>query len=310
MWYGCGVPPMVSTPDARAVAGLTLCGGRSFGDQTAIAAPDIVVIAGGATVSPLPASEACAAQWIRRRYRSIPTLVSICTGAFVLGEAGVLDGRRATTHWQYVDVLRQRFPKVRVDDDDIFIGDGRVWTSAGITAGIDLMLALVERDHGHEVAMAVAKGLVLFLRRSGGQAQFSQMLKRQSEEPARLRDLSAFILEHLDEPLPLEELALSVGMSVRTLTRWCQQELGDSPASLVRRLRIEEAQRLLEQTSLPLKNIAARTHLGDASTLWRIFTRYLGVTPADYRARFAARSTDAGSSAELPRRSALNRRSP
>jgi transcriptional regulator GlxA family with amidase domain len=249
----------------------------------------VVVIAGGATVSPLPSPEARAARWLRKRHRSIPTLISICTGAFVLGEAGTLDGRRATTHWRYVDVLRQRFPKARVVDDDIFIRDGRVWTSAGITAGIDLMLALVEAHHGHAVAIAVAKALVLFLRRSGGQAQFSQMLKRQEEEPTRLRDLSAFILEHLSEPLSLEELARSVGMSLRTLTRWCRRELGESPAAIVRRLRIEEAQRLLEQTSLPLKDIAPRVQLGDMSTLWRIFTRYLGVTPAEYRARFAMR---------------------
>jgi transcriptional regulator GlxA family with amidase domain len=268
--------------------GLTLSGTRRLDDK-AIAAPDIVVIAGGATVSPLPSSEARAARWLRKHHRNIPTLVSICTGAFVLGEAGVLDGRRATTHWRYVDMLRQRFRKARVVDDDIFLRDGRVWTSAGITAGIDLMLALVEADHGHAVAMAVAKALVLFLRRSGGQAQFSQMLKRQEEEPTRLRDLSAFILEHLNEPLSLEELARSVSMSLRTLTRWCRREIGESPAALVRRLRIEEAKRLLEQTSLPLKDIAARVHLGDMSTLWRIFTRYLGVTPAEYRARFAMR---------------------
>jgi len=220
----------------------------------------------------------------------VPRVVSICTGAFVLGEAGLLNGRRATTHWRYVDLLRTRFPKARVVDDDIFLRDGRVWTSAGITAGIDLMLALVEEDHGHDVAMVVAKSLVLFLRRSGGQAQFSQVLKRQEGEPGRLRDLSAFVLEHLGDPLPLEELARGVGMSPRTRTRWCRRELGESPAALVRRVRIEEAQRLLEQTSLPLKDIAARAHLGDPSTLWRVFTRYVGVTPADYRARFATRS--------------------
>jgi transcriptional regulator GlxA family with amidase domain len=269
--------------------GLALSGTRALADESAIGAPDVVIIAGGATDSALPPSEAQAARWLRKRHRGIPTLVSICTGAFVLGEAGVLDGRRATTHWQYIEALRQRFPKARVVDDEIFLRDGRVWTSAGITAGIDLMLALVEADHGHAVAMAVAKNLVLFLRRSGGQAQFSQMLKRQAGEPARLRDLSAFILEHLDEPLPLDDVALNMGMSLRTLTRWCRQELGESPAALIRRLRIEEAQRLLEQTDLPLKDIAARAHLGDASTLWRIFARYLGVTPADYRARFAAR---------------------
>jgi transcriptional regulator GlxA family with amidase domain len=115
--------------------------------------------------------------------------VSICTGAFVLGEAGLIDGRRATTHWQYVELMKRRFPKTQVVDEEIFVRAGRVWTSAGITAGIDLMLALVEADHGHAVAMAVAKNLVLFLRRSGRQAQFSHMLQRQERETARLRDL-------------------------------------------------------------------------------------------------------------------------
>jgi transcriptional regulator GlxA family with amidase domain len=268
--------------------GLVVGGTRPLGDEIVVGARDVVVVAGGATVSPLPPSETRAARWLRKRHRRISTLISICTGAFVLGEAGVLNGRRATTHWQFIDLLRQRFPDARVVHDDIFVRDGRVWTSAGITAGIDLMLALVEADHGHAIAITVAKNLVLFLRRSGGQAQFSQMLKRQEEEPAQLRDLSAFILEHLHEPLSVDELALKVGMSRRTLTRWCQRKFTESPAALVRRLRIEEAQRLLEQTYLPLKDIAGRTHLGDASTLWRVFTRYLRVTPAEYRKRFAA----------------------
>jgi transcriptional regulator GlxA family with amidase domain len=284
--------PHLITPlvrDIRTRHGLVLRAERSLSDVANIGAPDIVVVAGGATASKLPPSEARAVRWLRQRHRSIPTLVSICTGAFTLAEAGLLDGHRATTHWHYVDELRQRFPKVRVVDDDIFVRDGQLWTSAGITAGIDLMLALVEEDHGHAIAMAVAKALVLFLRRSGRQAQFSPMLKRQEGEPVRLRDLSAFILEHLNERLSLEEIARSVGMSPRTLTRWCRRDLAESPAGLVRRVRIEEAQRLLEQTSLPLKDIAGRAHLGNTTTLWRIFIRYLGVTPAEYRARFATR---------------------
>lgn len=275
--------------DTRTRHGLTLSRSRALDSRAAGATPDIVVIAGGSIERALPPSEAHTARWLRRRGRSLPTLVSICTGAFVLGEAGLLDGRRATTHWQYVDRLRERFPQAKVVDDSIFVRDGRVWTSAGITAGIDLMLALVEADQGHAVAMTVAKNLVLFLRRSGGQAQFSQMLKRQEGEPSRLRDLCAFILENLDQPLQLDELAQSAGMSARTLSRLCRQELGVSPAALVRRLRVEEAQRLLEQTSLPLKDIASRAHLGDASTMWRIFTRNLGVTPAEYRGRFSSR---------------------
>jgi transcriptional regulator GlxA family with amidase domain len=188
--------------------------------------------------------------------------------------------------------LRARFPAATVVDEGIYVRDGGVWTSAGVTAGIDLALALVEQDHGHRVAMAVARRLVLFLRRSGNQAQWSAALRRQEQqheqEPPRLRDVAALVLERLDQPLPVERLAAGVGMSPRNLSRWCRAHLGESPADLVRRLRLDEARRLLEETSLPLKDITARTGLGDASTMWRVFTRRLGVTPAAYRQRFSA----------------------
>jgi transcriptional regulator GlxA family with amidase domain len=249
--------------------------------------PDVAIVA-GAPVRPQPEVDRRLVPWLRRFHARIPTVVSICTGAFALAAAGVLDGRRATTHWMFLDELRGRYPAVRVVDDGIFVKDGRVWTSAGITAGIDLTLALVEEDHGHRVAMAVARRLVLFLRRSGNQAQFSSALRRQEKEPPKLRDISAFVLEHADEPLAVDRIARRVGMSPRSLSRWCREHLGESPAELVRRLRLEEARRLLEETSLPLKDITARTGLGDASTMWRAFTRRLGVTPAAYRQRFAA----------------------
>lgn len=251
--------------------------------------PDVAVVA-GAPLRPLAGEQTEVVSWLRRHHARIPTVVSICTGAFALAAAGVLDGKRATTHWMYLDELRLRFPAVRVVDEGIFVKDGRVWTSAGITAGIDLALALVEEDHGHRVAMAVARRLVLFLRRSGNQAQFSSALQRQEAEPPKLHDITAFVLEHVDQDLPVDRLARGVGMSPRTLSRWCREQLGESPAELVRRLRIDEARRLLEETALPLKDITARTGLGDASTLWRVFTQRLGVTPAAYRQRFAAAS--------------------
>jgi transcriptional regulator GlxA family with amidase domain len=175
-------------------------------------------------------------------------------------------------------------------DEGIFVRDDGVWTSAGLTAGIDLTLALVEEDHGHGVAMAVAKRMVLFLRRSGNQAQFSSALKRQEKEPPKLRDVSTFVLEHVDEALPVDRIAAGIGMSPRTLSRFCREHFDESPAELVRRLRIDEARRLLEETPLPLKEITARTGFGDASTMWRAFTQRLGVTPAAYRQRFAAGS--------------------
>jgi transcriptional regulator GlxA family with amidase domain len=248
--------------------------------------PDVAIVAGAPRG--VPEVDGQLVPWVRRFGPRIPVVVSICTGAFVLAAAGLLDGRRATTHWMFLDELRARYPAVRVVDDGIFVKDGPVWTSAGITAGIDLALSLVEEDHGHRVAMAVARRLVLFLRRSGNQAQFSSALERQQKEPSRLGDISTFVLDHVDEPLAVERIARRVGMSSRSLSRWCREHLGESPAELVRRLRIDEARRLLEETSLPLKDITTRTGLGDTSTMWRAFTRRLGVTPAAYRQRFAA----------------------
>jgi transcriptional regulator GlxA family with amidase domain len=210
----------------------------------------------------------------------------VCKGAFVLAHAGLLNGKRVTTHWRFAPELRERFPKLQVVERDIFVRDGRIWTSAGITAGIDLTLALVEHDHGADLSMAIARNLVLFLRRSGHQAQFSQVLTRQANEPPRARSLAAVVLEHIDRDLSVEQLARRLGMSPRSLTRFCRSELDESPASIVRRMRLEEARRLLTETKLPLKDLARRTGIGDASTLWRIFTRELGVTPADYRQRF------------------------
>ncbi len=276
-----------TAPAIRTRFGLALGGLRPLPSRVA-RPPDLLVVAGGSPATPLPDDHAPLVPWLRRHAPRIPRIVSVCTGAFILGEAGLLDGRRATTHWLHLADLRARFPKARVVDDGIYVADRDVWTSAGVIAGIDLALALVEEDHGHGVAMKVAKRMVLFLRRSGHQAQFSSALRRQEQAPPRLRDVSAFVVEHLDEPLPVERLAAEVGMSPRTLSRWCRAHLGESPAELVRRLRLAEARRLLEETALPLKDVTARTGLGDQSTLWRTFVGALGVTPAEYRQRFAA----------------------
>jgi transcriptional regulator GlxA family with amidase domain len=275
------------SPEVRTRHGLVLGGLRPLPARSE-RLPDVAIVAGGSPADPLPAEHAPLVAWLRRHHPRIPTVVSVCTGAFLLGAAGILDGRRATTHWMHLGELRARFPAARVIDEGIYVKDGGVWTSAGLAAGIDLALALVEEDHGHAVAMAVAKRMVLFLRRSGHQAQFSSALRRQEREPPRLRDIAAYVLDHIDEALPVERIAAQVGMSRRSLTRWCRDHLDESPAELVRRLRLEEARRLLEETPLPLKDVTARTGLGDASTLWRVFVQDLGVTPAEYRQRFAA----------------------
>jgi len=259
--------------------------------------PDVVIVAGAPRTS-RPEEQQPLVNWLRRHHPGIPTIVSICTGAFLLGAAGLLEGRRATTHWMYLDQLRAQFPGAQVVDEGIFTSDRGVWTSAGITSGIDLALALVEEQQGHRVAMAVAKRLVLFRRRSGNQQQFSSPAQAQGQGSPKLQEISAFVLAHIEEALPVERVAAGVGMSPRTLSRWCGEHLHESPAMLVRRLRIDEARRLLEETELPLKDITARTGLGDSSTMWRVFTGRLGVTPAAYRQRFASeRPQDAPSPA-------------
>jgi transcriptional regulator GlxA family with amidase domain len=267
--------------------GIALRCARTLRAAEARGVPSVVVVAGGSPLAPLPAAEAKFVAWARRRRRDVGLWVSICTGAFVLGEAGLLDGHPVTTHWRWTAALRARFPKATVTDDRIYERSSRVWTSAGITAGIDLTLALVEQHHGHAVAMAVAKNLVLFLRRSGNQAQFSEALKTQMLQQASARDVTRFVLEHLHERLTVERIARGVGTTARSLTRHCRKELNEAPAALVRRLRLERACRLLEETRSPLKIVAQHAGLGDAATLYRLFMRRFRVSPAAYRARFA-----------------------
>lgn len=277
----------VKSPDTGTRFGLVL-GGLQPLPRRISAYPDTVVVAGGSPAEPLPEDHQPAIDFLAKHRDRWKRVVSVCTGAFSLARAGMLDGRKATTHWMYLDEMRRRFPKVKVLDAGVFVHDKNIWTSAGVTAGVDLALALVEQDHGHALAMRVAKRMVLFLRRTGQQAQFSTVLMTQEKESPQLKNLSAFVLEHLDEPLSIERIAEHVGASPRTLSRWCRKHLQESPASLVRRLRLAEARRMLEETDITLKELAARTGLGDQSTLWRVFTTDLGVTPAEYRQRFSA----------------------
>jgi transcriptional regulator GlxA family with amidase domain len=252
--------------------------------------PHTVVVAGGTPEPAAPEAERKLAHWLRRHHEKVPRIVSICTGAFVLGNAALLDGRRVTTHWAVLDRLATSFPRANVVNEGIFERDGRIWTSAGVTAGIDLMLALVEEDLGHAVATSVARRLLLFLRRTGGQAQFSEALRRQGDETPRGRDVAAFVADHLDEPLPVERLARRVGMSVGSATRWFHTHHSLSPAKFVRRIRVEEARRLLADTDLTLNAICERTGLGDASTFYRVFREDAGLSPAAYRNRFGRAS--------------------
>jgi transcriptional regulator GlxA family with amidase domain len=246
---------------------------------------DTLVIAGGRGVR-AAMSDASLVDWVRRRAGAARRVASVCTGAFLLSETGVLNGRRATTHWSVCAKLAREYPAVQVEPDPIFINDGPVWTSAGITAGIDLALALVEEDLGRAAALAVARYLVVFLKRPGGQSQFSAALSLQAEED-RFSRLNTWMADNLAADLSLGVLAREAGMSERTFSRRYAEATGATPARAVERLRVEGARHLLSDTGLPVKAVAARCGFGAEETMRRSFLRLLAVTPQDYRARFS-----------------------
>ncbi|SEG62373.1 transcriptional regulator, AraC family with amidase-like domain [Bryocella elongata] len=225
-------------------------------------------------------------QWIAAAATRSRRVASICTGAFVLAEAGLLDGKEAVTHWRFCDRLAQEYPKVQVRQDPIYVRDGCTYTSAGITAGIDLSLALVEEDHGHQVALQIARFLVMFLVRPGGQAQFSHMLSHQASASLPLRELQVWMLEHLREPMTVESLAERLGVSARHFTRLCLRETGMNPGQFVDRMRVEAAQQMIDNSNKGLKEVADACGFNTAEAMRRAFTRVLGVTAAEYASRF------------------------
>jgi transcriptional regulator GlxA family with amidase domain len=217
-------------------------------------------------------------------------VTSVCTGAFLLARAGLLDGRRATTHWASADLLAADYPAVDVEPDQIYVRDGDVWTSAGVTAGIDLALALVEADHGRDAALQVARWLVVFAKRPGGQAQFSYILEAQTAEREPIREAQERIHAEPAAPLTVELLADAACMSVRNFARAFKREVGLTPAAYVETVRVERARQLLETTATGTEQIAAACGFGTVETFRRAFGRRLGVSPGQYRDRF--RSAD------------------
>jgi transcriptional regulator GlxA family with amidase domain len=227
-------------------------------------------------------------EWFATTARAARRTASVCSGAFLLAEAGLLDGRRAVTHWTACAALAARYPAVTVDADPIFVRDGDVWTSAGVTAGIDLALAMVEADHGPEVSRVIARHLVMFVQRPGGQAQFSAQLSAQRPDRPPLRELLDWIADHLGDDLAVPALAARAGMSERHFARVFRAETGRTPAAYVESSRIEAARRLLESTGTPLDAVARRCGFGTVETLHRSFKRRVRVTPGEYRRHFAA----------------------
>ncbi|GAA0367460.1 GlxA family transcriptional regulator [Streptomyces blastmyceticus] len=245
--------------------------------------PHTLVVPGGdGTRAPDPRLVA----WLRENAPRAERIVSVCTGAFLLAAAGLLDGRRATTHWALCPTLAERYPAIRVEPDPIYVRDGNIATTAGITAGIDLALALVEEDLGREPALAVARALVVFLRRPGNQTQFSAQLAVQSATRPPLRDIQHWVVENLRADLSVDSLAARAGLSPRHFARAFHSEVGMTPGRYVDRVRLEAARRLLEDTADGVETVARACGYGTSEAMRRAFVRSLGASPAEYRRRF------------------------
>jgi transcriptional regulator GlxA family with amidase domain len=269
----------------RTSCGVTLVADRAF--ATARRPIDTLLVAGGAG-TPAAMQDEALLGWLRRMAPRVRRLASVCSGAFILAEAGLLDGRRATTHWAWCQALAERHPRITVDPDPIFVRDGHVYTSAGVTAGMDLALALVEEDEGRELALEVARGLVLFLRRPGGQSQFSAQLAVQAADREPIRDLQTWMTDHPDHDLSVPALAHRVAMSPRNFARVFAAEVGTTPARFVETLRVEAARRRLEESSHGVEMVAAQCGFGSAESMRKAFLRRLRVAPSAYRSRFRA----------------------
>lgn len=250
---------------------------RRFGGR-----PDTLLVAGGSRGLPAVTARTDLRHWLRRVAPHAARYGSVCTGAFVLAAAGLLDGRRVATHWASCSKLAQRYPALSVDADALYVVDGKVWTSAGVTTGIDMALALVEVDHGAAMANLIARHFVLYARRPGYQSQFSPLLQAQTKAEAPFADLIEWMQSHLDAPLDVPALARRVGLSERTFYRKFTEATGKTPAQFVERLRLEAARTLLAR-DLPLKVIAGRVGLGSSARLGAAFERGFGMAPSLFR---------------------------
>jgi transcriptional regulator GlxA family with amidase domain len=271
-YYSLRILSTTSGDTVKSMGGLSIgatCRFSEYADPI-----DTLIVVGGLGSVEHPSPELL--QWLRERAPRIRRVASVCTGAFILAASGLLDGRRVTTHWRHCDLFASRFEHLRVERDPIFIKDGKFYTTAGVSAGIDLALALVEEDLGHSVAATVAREIVLFLRRPGSQAQYSALLAQQEEvDDKRMRDLSAWATSHL----------------ARKLARQFQSQFGTTPAKWVQSLRVEAVRQHLESDDMPLKRIAHLTGFRDEQALRRAFIQQMSLTPKQYRERFGIRES-------------------
>ena len=250
---------------------------------------DTLIIPGGRGAR-IGQSSSLIAKWISSRAKRIRRIASVCTGVYALAPTGLLDGRRVTTHWRFANDVARRFPKLNVDHDALFLKDGPFYTAGGITASVDLALALIEEDYGPRVALAVARELVVFLKRSGGQKQYSEPLEFQINSTDRFADLASWMVEHMRGDLSLAALAKRVCLSPRHFVRRFKQAFGGTPAAFVENLRLDEARRRLSERTQTIENVASSVGFQSDDVFRRAFQRRFGVKPSSYRSRFDART--------------------
>ena len=277
---------LASTTRRRSVAtncGLVLTGTKTY--RTLYGPIDTLLVAGGSGVETAAHDEELLL-WLQKTALRVRRIGSICTGAFLLASAGLLDGKRAATHWKWAAELANKFKHTTVDPDPIYIRDGSTYTTAGVTAGMDLALALVEEDLGAPMALKVAREMVLYLRRTGGQSQFSTALSLQASDRKQIEEIRSWTHDNLRQDLPVEKLAAKAGMSPRNFARVFLKDTGTTPARFVECLRVEAARRRLEESHDKLEKIANDCGFGSIQSLRRSFFRVLHVPPNDYRHRF------------------------
>jgi transcriptional regulator GlxA family with amidase domain len=267
-------------------SGISLTAHRAFADAVTDTAPiDTLIVSGGHGTMAAIENDALL-EFVRQAAARSRRIVSICTGAMILAEIGLLDGKRASTHWWWCPILEQRYPKVLVDRDAIYVRDGNIWTSAGVTAGMDLALALVEMDLGHDIALQVARYNVMYMMRPGGQSQFSAHLVAQRAEDPAINATLEYILANPGDPLTVTALAARAGLSERTFARRFKDETEMTPAAYVETARVQAARVALEATAIGIEQIALQTGFQNAERMRRAFQRHLAVSATDYRERF------------------------
>ncbi|MDN6887761.1 helix-turn-helix domain-containing protein, partial [Variovorax sp. CAN2819] len=255
--------------------------------QPVVGAIDTLLVAGSPRVEDM-AADTQLQDWLRRQARTVRRYGSVCSGAFVLAASGLLDGKRVATHWKLAGQLASDYPLASVESDAIYVRDGQLFTSAGVTAGMDLALAMVEEDHGRDLALSVARQLVMFLKRPGGQSQFSAHLAAQTSERSSMREVQDHVLANLKADLSVPALARRAGMSERNFARIFRSETGTTPAEFVENARIDAARRMAEESDLPAKRLADAVGYANVDGFRRAFGRRLGVSLVEYRRRFAS----------------------